>query len=246
MRKFFILIAAVMIVVTVMAQDLKYADRWQVLANCHSTHGRTCWEESNYYVVKDTIINNYTYQLLNENQGCIRYSEDGTKFYYLTDSGEYLLCDFSLQVGDTCYAYIGKNPAGLNIVQPWIVTDRKIIDQRVHISMMCNLPQGEVETEMIQGIGSHHFIFPMNPGILFIGAAYPFTLCAFNGDENIYSFDLTPHGIKNDCPNWEIIPKEDIETTPAETPSASKILRDGLILILRGDKVYTATGIQIE
>lgn len=239
-------------------QDIKYADRWQVLTDCYTTIYPHYWVENNYSVTKDTIIGNYTYQLLNNNKGCIRYSDDGTKFYYLSKSGEYLLCDFSLQVGDTCYAYIGTatyeneenslQNAGLSLVQPWVVTSREIIDQRVHVKMSWLFEEWNwtFETEMIQGIGSHQFIFPMQTGFMMTGGAPSYTLCAFNGEENIYSFDLTEQGIQNNCPDWEIIPQEDIKTTSADTPSASKIIRDGQILILRGDKTYTLTGQKVQ
>ena len=239
-------------------QNLKYADRWKVLVDCNTTVYPHYWVESNYSVLKDTIIGNYTYQLLSNNRGAIRYSDDGMKFYYLSKSGEYLLCDFSLQVGDTCYAYIGTatyeneenslQDAGFNLVQPWVVTSREIIDKRVHIKMSWCVEELNYtfETEMIQGIGSNRFIFPMQTGFMMIGGAPSYTLCAFKEDDNIYSFDLTEEGIKNDCPNWEMIPKEAIETIPADISSATKLLRDGQILILRNGKTYTITGQRIE
>ena len=238
-------------------ESISYATRWKLLTNYFGTYGYPYWVEDNYHIVKDTIIGNYTYQLLN-NKGAIRYSDDGMKFYYLNKSGEYLLCDFSLQVGDTCFAYIGTTmfededgalqDAGVNLVQPWVVTARDVIDQRVHIKMKYSSEDrtGEFETEMIQGIGSHHFIFPLQTSFMFMGSAPSYTLCAFNGDENIYSFDLTEHGIKNDCPNWEMISKGVSETISLDTISTTKFLHGGQLFIRHGDKTYDAQGREIK
>ena len=41
-------------------------------------------------------------------------------------------------------------------------------------------------------------------------------------------------------------PIESLETIPADTPSASKLLHEGQIFILRGDKTYTVTGLPCE
>ena len=238
-------------------ESISYATRWKLLTNYFGTYGYPYWVEDNYHIVKDTIIGNYTYQLLN-NKGAIRYSDDGMKFYYLNKSGEYLLCDFSLQVGDTCFAYIGTTmfededgalqDAGVNLVQPWVVTARDVIDQRVHMKMKYSSEErtGEFETEMIQGIGSHHFIFPLQTSFMFMGSAPSYTLCAFNGDENIYSFDLTEHGIKNDCPNWEMISKGVSETISLDTISTTKFLHGGQLLIRHGDKTYDAQGREVN
>lgn len=235
--------------------SFQYANQWIVLTDCFGSHGYPYWMERKYSVVKDTVIGDYTYQLLNNDyQGCIRYSDDGMKFYYLSESGEYLLCDFSLQIGDTCYAYIGtatykdEEKALLEskheLVQPWIIKGKEIIDNRIHVKMSYTFEDGgelvEFDTEMIQGIGSKHFIFPLTTSILFFGAGPSYTLCASNNNENIYSFDLTKQGIINDCPMWNLI-NNDVNSTQVQS-TVQKIIRNGQVYILKNEKTYNVFG----
>lgn len=238
--------------------SFQYANQWVVLSDCSGSYGYPYWMERKYSVVKDTVIGDYTYQLLNNDyQGCIRYSDDGMKFYYLSESGEYLLCDFSLQIGDTCYAYIGtatykdEEKALLEsrheLVQPWVIKGKEIIDNRIHIKMSYTFEDGgelvEFDTEMIQGIGSKHFIFPLTTSVLFFGAGPSYTLCASNNEENIYSFDLTKQGIINDCPRWNLI-NNDVKSTQAQS-TFQKIIRDGQVYIMKNEKTYNMLGQEI-
>lgn len=235
--------------------DIPFANKWKVLIDGSDVYGYPYWNEFDYFVVKDTIIGEYTYQLLN-NKKCIRYSDDGMQFYYLGDSAEYLLCDYSLEVGDTCYAYMGDLmhdnmeqillKSGYKLIQPWIVKSKEVIDQRIHIIMACNYNYGityEYETEMIQGIGSKHFIFPFMTSLYFDGGAPSYTLCAFKNNENIYSFDLTKQGIVNNCPEWSLV-GEDIVSTFTQT-TVTKICKDGQIYIHKNGKIFDLIGQEI-
>lgn len=258
MEKCFLITIVIIPFVALSAQlkvDLLYADRWRVLTDCRMNFD-VDWVEKDFYVVKDTIIGKYTYQLLN-NKKCIRYSDDGMQFYYLGDSAEYLLCDYSLDVGDTCYAYMGDVMfdnmeqillnAGYKLVQPWIVKSKDIIDQRIHMKMSCSYTASgkayESETEMIQGIGSRHFIFPFVTSAWFIGGAPSYTLCAFHDDENVYSFDLTELGIVNNCPQWSVITDDNV--TIRTQSAVKKIIKNGQLYIQKDGRTFNSLGQEI-
>ena len=72
---------------------------------------------------------------------------------------------------------------------------------------------------------------------------YQHTLCAADSEGNIlYSFDTDHLGIHNNNCQWEPMAIENVHT---DSHSASKILRNGQILIERDDKTYTLTGQRI-
>jgi hypothetical protein len=68
------------------------------------------------------------------------------------------------------------------------------------------------------------------------GCVENFLLCAYNGEVQIYTSDT---GEEYGCEYWQtLLATENIDVTPSST----KILRDGQLLILRGDKTYTLQG----
>ena len=69
---------------------------------------------------------------------------------------------------------------------------------------------------------------------------------AVDSEGNIlYSYDTDYLGIRNNCPDWELI-DEAVDNVSNETPSATKILRDGHLYIIVNEKEYTADGMLIR
>ena len=166
---------------------------------------------------------------------------------------EYLLYDFNVKQGDTVYAYAGfhdvscvrmleDNPER-TITPAWKVMDVQTIDGRKHIFVQ----NDEYNTfEWIEGIGTRHILWCKRRTCYTAGMEiqYQHTLCAADSDGNIlYSFDTDYLGIHNDCPDWEPMA---IENTPATSTPATKIIRDGQLLIRHGDKTYNAQGATVK
>jgi hypothetical protein len=219
-----------------------------------------------YIVGADTLINakqyrqiRYTHEyehIINAYRGAIRQSEDRQQVYYIPSgsSNEYLLYDFDVKQGDTVYAYAGFNDISCEeMVEPdsdrsitpaWIVMKVQTMDGRKHISVQ-NKEYGDT-IEWIEGIGTHYILWPVGRTCYTTGMELQFqhTLCAADSEGKIlYSYDTDYLGIHIECQDWEHMA---IENTSAISSSATKLLRDGQILILRGDKTYTLTGQEVN
>lgn len=219
-----------------------------------------------YSLEGDTLINDrqyrqirYTHEYehkINAYRGAIRQSKDRQQVYYIPwgSNKEYLLYDFNVKQGDTVYAYDGFNDISCEeMVEPdsdksitpaWIVMKVQTMDGRKHISVQNKEYGGTIE--WIEGIGTHYILWPVGRTCYATGMEVQFqhTLCATDSEGNIlYSYDTDYLGIHNDCPNWHPMT---IENTTFITPHTSKILRDGQLLIERGDKTYTLTGQEVK
>ena len=214
----------------------------------------------------DTIINGSPYKkilythlfddIFDAYRGAIRYSTDKQQVYFVPwgSQVEYLLYDFSVNQGDVVRAYNGfydisceemaqEDPES-SITPAWTVLDIKTMDGRKHISVQ-NKANGNI-TEWIEGIGTQHIFWPVGRSCLPTGMEYQTvrTLCVEDGDGNIlYSFNTDDLGIRNDCPEWKLLPIAHIH---AKTPSATKLFHNAQILILRGERTYTITGQEVK
>jgi len=83
----------------------------------------------------------------------------------------------------------------------------------------------------VKGVGSKRAMFQPLPNGGVGGCVVNFLLCAYNDEVQIYTSDT---GEEYGCEYWQMLATENI----AAIPSFSKILRNGQILILRGDKTY--------
>lgn len=217
-----------------------------------------------YTLGADTLINSkkyrqirYTHEnehITNAFRGGIRQSEDRQQVYFIPwgSQTEYLLYNFNVKQGDTVYAYTGFNDISCvemlkddpekTITPAWIVKDVQTIDGRKHI-----LVQNEgVVCEWIEGIGTRHILWSQGRTCYATGMELQFqhALCAVDNEGNIlYSFDTDDIGVHNNNCQWESM---DIDIISTDTPSASKILRDGHLFILRDGKTFSITGQRVE
>ena len=221
-----------------------------------------------YGLEGDTLINDKHYRqirytneyenITNVYRGAIRQSEDGQQVYYIPwgSNLEYLLYDFDVKPNDTIYAYGGFNDISCEelaeieqdreITPAWVVVSMQTIDGRKHISVQ-NKEYG-VDLEWIEGIGTRHILWAQGRTCYATGLQIQFqhTLCAVDSEGNIlYSYDTDYLGIRNNCPDWELI-DEAVDNVSNETPSATKILRDGHLYIIVNEKEYTADGMLIR
>jgi hypothetical protein len=219
-----------------------------------------------YSIGTDTLINDKQYlqiryiheaeNITNTYRGSIRQSEDRQQMYFVPNGSnkEYLLYDYSVNQGDTVYAYAGFNDKSCeemvehepdrSITPAWIVMRVQTIDGRKHI-LVQNDDTG-VTIEWIEGIGTKHILWAQGRDCYATGmdAYADYTLCAADSEGNIlYSFNTDEFGIRNNCPDWEVLA---IEKPVAGKSSARKFLRNGQLLILRGNKIYTVTGQVVE
>lgn len=164
------------------SSQIPMADKWIALNNLFWREGHPKWSEVTYTLGADTTIDGKTYQCLMENEmtyyGAIRYSADRSQLYYRSHSGEYLLCDFSLNIGDHCALYLSDSPdteieqilqKSLGTFTPnWKVESKELIDDRWHMTLstiITEYHEGEpiftdtISMEMIQGIGSKNVVF---------------------------------------------------------------------------------------
>lgn len=217
-----------------------------------------------YTLEGDTIINDTYYRKLllsfgkstaKGYSGAIRQSNDGLQVYYvpcgLPEQGnpsEYLLYDFNVKPDDIVQAYYGfadlscANIEGRSALVPYTVSDVQIIDGRRHV-YVTNDFTGSVE--WIEGIGTRHIIWPCGQNCVPTGYTHwHCTLCAADSKGDIlYSFNTDYIGIQNNCPDW--VPTK-VENIPCNTPSATKFLRDGQLLINHDGNTYNANGVLIR
>lgn len=218
-----------------------------------------------YYLQGDTVINDTLYYALYRNEGeyCagLRKSEDGKKVYirptyhllndqwWDSSKPEHLLYDFGVQKGDTVWAfdgsYSGQDDMGrdTSTQYSWIVKDVQTIDGRMHIWVEGGQMRRLVE--WIEGVGSRYILFENVYEDAMYYSYSTWALCATDSEGDvIYSFDTDDIGIHNKQCEWEeihesIVPIQGNTSNSAET---TKVILDGQILILRGDKTYTIEG----
>lgn len=225
-------------------------DTWNVLED--NVIFRQC-STYHYRLTHDTIINNINYVALEKDgqyQGSMREKNNARIYYYPSDAThEYLLYAFDAKVGDTfTNVWFGGKakwfPSGSKVsIREVQETTPKIFLLDVEYTR-----DGTEETVIwdlyywIDGVG-----LSLGP----CGDVYcPFSccyggpdlsiLCAYKNGEQIYS---SARSDELGCEyNYDPESINDIETRRSFT----KIIRDGHLLILRGDKTYTLTGQELK
>lgn len=220
-----------------------------------------------YNMVSDTVIDGkqyrqilYTHEyenIANAYRGAIRQSENRQQVYYVPwgSNKEYLLYDFDVKQGDTVYAYAGfydkscEEIAELDpdrtITPGWLVMNVQTIDGRKHILVQND--ESGTAIEWIEGVGTQHILWPQGRTCYATGMELQFqhTLCAADSEGNIlYSYDTDYLGIRNNCPDWT--PINSALENISSSLSATKIFREGKLLILRGNRTYTVTGQEVQ
>lgn len=215
------------------------ADTWHCI-NYADMFGDIFVTDVTYTLSSDTTIHSmhYTKLIKNNNQcvGALRQSADGMKVYYydvrsseyLPDVEECLLYDFSANIGDTIKdAYFRLEDIRVYdcLMEPesvgWLVTDKYISDGRIHmIVARCyddGMTQPRYYTHWIQGIGTPNGLWPTLYGTELNSILY--TLCAAQGDETLYTYDLNSLGIVNNCAEWHYFTHDDVINDNQETLS---------------------------
>ncbi len=248
-------------------EDLPIANKWITLYDLYGNSGIPDWRESIFTLGADTVMDGKTYRRLLQDgrhyYGAIRYTEDMSKLYYRSHSGEYLLCDFSLSVGDSCALYLNDCP-DIHIEQilqqflgtftpMWTVINKDWVDGRCHMMLSTTVTEhfeGEegythtISAEMIEGVGSRNVVFLTHSAVSvagWAGDAPRFSVCAFNDEESLYSFDLSLWGLVNDCPDWHML--TDLNNVSEEKEgSVRKIIHNGKLVIINNGTCYTILG----
>ena len=264
MKRIFITILCLGCICAIYSQEptgtnaFEYADKW------HGVEYDSMEKEFygvTYYLYSDTIIGDYTYRTLWRINGyleqpycagALRQSDKGTKVYYynfLTVGGvsrqEYLLYDFTANIGDTIHdAYfrledmrILLDIMGEPTSTGWVVADKYIQDGRIH--MIVERVYNEIDikpryrTHWIQGVGTPNILWPTDYGVA--GPTTLYALCASNGDEMLYSYNLEHLGIVNDCTEWHL--KED---------ALNNILLHGITISANGNSLLIQSSIHLS
>ena len=125
----------------------------------------------------------------------------------------------------------------------WVVQDVQVIDGRKHVVVKGG--ESNHTVEWIEGIGTK-FVFYENNQYGALATTSIYALCAVDSEENtLYSFNTDGIGIRNNCPDWEIIDSA-IDKVVKQPASATKLLRDGQMYIEHDGKTYSVTGQEVK
>lgn len=115
-----------------------------------------------YQLEKDTLINSITYHKITNNAGYIRLLDDKVYYRQESNSEDFLLYDFGLNVNDTVYCGFNLNDVnGLDSTKFWVVqVDSVILEDGKHKRLTMNYspimetPSSIFSMDWIEGIGS--------------------------------------------------------------------------------------------
>ncbi|MCR5050842.1 MAG: hypothetical protein K6A36_07140, partial [Paludibacteraceae bacterium] len=225
------------------------------------TSSSATFSSATYRLQGDTIFGGNIYKVLRRDDGvycgAIRKSADEQQVFYRPGEmngvyepslgKEYLLYDFSVKEGDTVCAYNGFMDTSCEyyserpIMAQWEVLSVRTIDGRKHIIVKDGNTAKEVE--WIEGIGTRNLLFSRTMHCLTGYDSY-WTLCAADSEGNIlYSFDTKEIGVHNDCPDFYPLAIENVST---DSHTATKLIRDGQLLIRCNGKTYNAQGAEVK
>ena len=124
-----------------------------------------------------------------------------------------------------------------------VVVSVNVIDGRKHVQILVlnylnqHLTQ---EVEWIEGIGTRNILFCYDRNFLPGNNYGLYTLCAADSEGNVlYSFDTDYLGIHNNQCQLEPLAIENVHT---DSSSASKLLREGQLIIERDGKTFNTIG----
>ena len=208
-----------------------------------------------YQLVQDTVVDGQTYTVLNcrataepntlnIDLGIVRFADD-RKVYANYNGKEYLVYDFSVQIGDTLDVLIN---AWGDDTQKCLVhnvsideeSNRTVITLHVYHEYRKEFINDDYSTiKWIEGIGSENGFFEGVEKFVDGGGA-KHLFCAYQGDELKYT---GPFYENYGCEYNTATNVEDV-TTP--TSPFSKILHNGQLLILRDGKTYNVMGMEVK
>ena len=208
-----------------------------------------------YQLVQDTVVDGQTYTVLNckataepntlnIDLGIVRFADD-RKVYANYNGKEYLVYDFSVQIGDTLDVLIN---AWGDDTQKCLVhnvsideeSNRTVITLHVYHEYRKEFINDDYSTiKWIEGIGSENGFFEGVEKFVDGGGA-KHLFCAYQGDELKYT---GPFYENYGCEYNTATNVEDV-TTP--TSPFSKILHNGHLLILRDGKTYNVMGMEVK
>lgn len=198
-------------------------------------------QEKEAYILKgDTLIGEKMYhKLVNEKGELIAtMTEEGKKIYIRCNETDMLLYDFGVEVGDTIvqdFSATGISwydaPCKLCVVR----IDTVILLDGREAKQICYDNRGTTDIEFIGGdLGIlTPIVMPVIPTSI---DWHSYACCSLNGDI-LFEYH------QRDCERIDMM--DAIDEALADM-SATKILRDGQILILRGGGTYTLTGQRME
>lgn len=235
-------------------------DTWNVLHEPFSCDGPYCYLRTLVYrLTTDTIIQNKHYIKLMEQEGTYTYHKgalrEGTNrdIYYVPENSthEYLIYAFNAQVGDTLTnLWIGGweeyYPEGgyTGVVAAVSGNEGSLRTYRIDV----NTPEGNDQYSWpiywTEGVGSPEEPCGLNcpTPCMADGGVYTL-LCAYKNGEQVYSSSKAE---RYGCEFNGYVPFNSVPPVQSTEEQCTKLLRDGQLLILRGEKTYTVTGQEVK
>ena len=223
------------------ADKLTYlCDEWNVLELIYP------YQTVKYFTTTDTLINAERYVKIEKDhhyEGALREDEDAN-IYFIPTGGthEFLLYAFHAQVGDTLTnlwidEHTNSMPNNVVVADIQSSTPRKF---RLDVELFQDDISIHESVVWIEGVGHQEGTPISNEMCLGCTGGEPkaVILCAYKDGEQVYSSRFTKW--------YDCYYMQDLPITTTDTPSASKIIRDGQIFILRGDKTYTLQGQEVK
>ena len=261
MKRFYFLLFCTLIGVQVFAQD-KWADIWCNTWNVmEHDMGMTSDTEKTWrhYLANDTIINGQTYTSVNyywtleESKvykiAHVRFSED-KKVYALMDDTEYLVYDFSVQVGDTIETIVGAFSGSMlqQLLVHQIDIDGATNRKTITLYPICRIEDDEYDedwvylwdccpVQWIEGVGSTDGFLMGYPPCGWVGGIGCNLLCAYKDEELRYM-----GGTFYEEYGCEYNATTAVEDILEPKSSSKKFIQDHQLLIQNNDKAYTLMG----
>ena len=183
---------------------LRPATTWYGVTKIVSPFTNVRYQSTAYELRGDTIINDTTYHSLWRDNGIycagIRQTANGQQVYIRPtqelmrdpywESGEHLLSDFAVQVGDTVWAFDGSYSGidnigeDLSIQYRWIVKSVQNIDGRKHVLVEGGQMHNH-QVEWIEGIGTKYIFFENTYEDALYNSYTAYALCAADSEGNI-------------------------------------------------------------
>ena len=226
-------------------------DEWNVLEKIHYPQDHM-YETYKYRMTTDTVINAMRYVKIEKNhqyQGALREDNNANIYVVYPDyQQECLLYAFNAQIGDTL-----KNTCmgDLTVIDIRPTTPRTfILDAEYEIYDDEEVEHtGHWDFEWIEGIG-YSMGNPVRYGGFLPGSIHELDsdvimLCAYKNGEQVFKSE---HADYFGCEYY--LHDDHLTDIPMTVPdtlsSATKILRDGQLYILREGKTYTVTGQEVK
>lgn len=264
MKRIYFFILCTLLSVNIFAQDNwadTWCDTWNVMEHNMGTLSDTeqTWR---HYLAQDTIINEQTYSIVNchwtleETEvykiAFVRFTED-KKVYLLRNNTEYLVYDFSVQVGDTIETIVGAwyGSELQQLIVHQIDIDEATNRQAITLYPICRIEDDEYEedwiflweccpVQWIEGVGSTDgFLMGYPPCGWVGGIGCDDLLCAYKGDELRYASSLyNKHGCEYNAATG-------VEDIPAPKSSIQKVIHKGQLLIQSDGNTYNVMGVEV-